>query len=113
MPTLRSHANAERGSILRVHSYEIAVDMTGLLEGNELRAVSTIRFTGEPGASTFADCAAQVVSATLNGEDIPPSAIDDSRIGLDNLREDNVLVVRIGPGLDRPGHRRAPLRRSH
>ena len=96
MATLRSLTRdeaRERGSSLRVHSYEIAVDMTGLLERNELRAVSTIRFTGEAGASTFVDCAARVVSATLNGEDVPPNAIDDSRIGLDNLGEDNVLVV--------------------
>ncbi len=96
MATLRSLTHQEardRGSSLRVHSYDIAVDLTGLLEGNELRAVSTIRFAGDPGASTFADCAARVVSATLNGEAVPSDAIGDARISLDNLGADNVLVV--------------------
>ncbi len=96
MSTLRSltHQEArERSSNVRVDSYDIAVDLTGLAEGNELRAVSTIRFTSDAGASSFVDCAARVVSATLNGEDIPADAIEDSRVALADLAADNVLVV--------------------
>jgi aminopeptidase N len=83
----------QRGATLRVDSYDIAVDMSGLLEGNELRAVSTVRFTSEPGSSTFADCAADVVSASLNGEEVPRDAVGDSRIAMADLKADNVLVV--------------------
>ncbi len=96
MATLRSltHQEArERGATLSVHSYDIAVDLTGLAEGNELRAVSTVAFTSDPGASTFADCAADVVSATLNGAPIEADAIGDARIALTDLQPDNVLVV--------------------
>ncbi len=96
METLRSltHQEArERSSLLGLQHYDIAVDMTGLAEGNELRAVSTIRFTSEPGAATFVDCAADVMSATLNGDEIAADAIGDSRIALANLRSDNVLIV--------------------
>jgi len=94
--TLRSltHQEArERSLLLEVRRYEIAVDLTGLAEGNELRAVSTIRFTSEPGASTFVDCAADVVSATLNGDEVAADATGASRIALAKLRSDNVLVV--------------------
>jgi aminopeptidase N len=96
MPTLRSltHDEArERSSLVGVQRYDIAVDMTGLAEGNDFRAVSTIHFTGQPGAATFVDCAARVVSATLNGQEIPGDAVGDARIALDDLRADNVLVV--------------------
>ncbi len=96
MSTLSSLTQSEareRGSALQVQSYDIAVDLTGLAEGNELRAVSTIHFTSEPGASTFVDCAADVVSATLNGDEIGPDAASDARIALADLQADNVLVV--------------------
>jgi aminopeptidase N len=96
VPTLRSLTQdeaRERGAMLTVNSYDIAVDMTGMADGNELRAVSTIRFRSEPGAASFADCAAEVVSATLNGESISADAVGDSRIALADLREDNELVV--------------------
>jgi aminopeptidase N len=96
VPTLRSltHDEArERHSLLGVQRYDITVDMTGLAEGNDFRAVSTIHFTAEPGAATFVDCAARVVSATLNGQEIPPGAVGDARIALADLRADNVLVV--------------------
>ena len=57
-----------------------------------MRCVSTIEFScREPGASTFLDCCADVVSATLNGEPLGPA--EQSRIALTGLREDNVVVV--------------------
>ena len=54
----RSEAE-ERSRLLAVTRYDIDVDLTGLLEGDTFRAVSTITFTcSEPGASTFVDCVA-------------------------------------------------------
>lgn len=97
MANLRSLTSKEartRASIIDVDRYDIDVDMTDLAEGAALRAVSTIRFScGHPGASTFVDCAAEVTSATLNGQPIGSEAIGDARIDLTDLAADNVLVV--------------------
>jgi aminopeptidase N len=97
VPNLRSLTSKEaraRASILDVNRYDIDVDMTDLADGNALQAVSTIRFScREPGASTFVDCAAEVATATLNGQPIPSEAIGDARIELTDLASDNVLVV--------------------
>jgi aminopeptidase N len=89
----RKEARA-RASILNVDRYDIAVDMTDLAEGDALRTTSTIHFScQEPGATTFVDCAADVVSATLNGEPIGSDALSDARIALTDLAADNVLIV--------------------
>jgi aminopeptidase N len=83
-----------RAALVTVHSYGIAVDLTGLLEGNELRATSTVRFScAAPGATTFADCVADVESATLNGRELVGDALLDGRIALDHLDRDNTLRV--------------------
>ncbi len=82
----------ERGALLSVGRYDVTVDLTDLLDGTDVRCVSTIEFScSQPGASTFLDCCADVVSATLNGEPLGPA--DQSRIELTGLREDNVVVV--------------------
>jgi aminopeptidase N len=95
--TLQSlkHTEAiERAALISVDRYDIEVDLTGLLEGDALRAVSTIRFScREPGATTFVDCAAEVESATLNGEPVDPSAVTAARLTLSDLVADNTLVV--------------------
>src|SRR5262245_54789088 len=89
----REEAEARTG-LLSVDRYDIAVDLTGLADGDEFRAVSTVRFTcAVPGESTFADCAAEVVSATLNGRPIGAEAIGDARITLTELAAENTLVV--------------------
>ncbi len=96
MPALRSLTQQEaraRRALIDVRSYEIAVDFTGLVDGNELRAVSTVTFTASADDSTFIDCAAEVVSATLNGEPIAADAVGDARIELTGLHDDNVLIV--------------------
>src|ERR1700710_2967626 len=68
------------------------VDLTDLVDGTAVRCVSTIEFScTRPGASTFLDCCADVVTATLNGEPLGPT--EQSRIELLGLREDNVVVV--------------------
>ena len=89
--SLRQEEAVERAALLSVTSYDIAVDLTDLVDGPTFRAVSTVRFTATPGASTFVDCCAEVESATLNGEPLP--AAEDGRIALDGLAEDNELVV--------------------
>ena len=111
MPSLTRDEARRRASLLDVERYDVAVDLTGLLDGDELRAVSTISFRcAEPGASTFIDAAVDVRSAVLNGAPIEGAA--GPRIELTGLRADNVLVVtsvqtdtgsrRMGPRLDGP-----------
>ncbi len=83
-----------RVELVRVGRYDIAVDLTGLLEGPWLRSVSTITFTcSRPGASTFVDCVAGVSRATLNGRDLDLTTIEGGRIPLPDLEADNVLEV--------------------
>jgi aminopeptidase N len=82
----------ERSRLLVIGRYDIDIDLTGLLDGDQLRCRSTIRFTASrPGASTFVDCAAEVGRATLNGQPVGPATED--RIELMDLASDNVLVV--------------------
>ena len=89
--SLRQEEAVERAALLSVTSYDIAIDLTDLPDGPAFRAVSTVRFTATEGASTFVDCCAEVVSATLNGESLP--AAEEGRIALAGLKEDNELVV--------------------
>jgi aminopeptidase N len=87
----RSEAES-RASLLKVTGYEVLVDVTDLLSGPELRCVSTVTFTcRQPGAETFIDCAAQVVSCTINGERLEPPTGD--RLFLNDLAETNVVRV--------------------
>ena len=84
----------ERAALLEVDRYDITVDLRGLLDGEVLESVSTIAFRcGEPGASTFVDCAADVRHATLNGRPLDPATVAEGRIPLPDLAADNVLVV--------------------
>jgi aminopeptidase N len=82
----------ERRAVVDTESYEIALDLT---TGAELfRSTSTIRFAATEGASTFVDLIAERVHRiTLNGVDIDVSAFADSRILLENLAAQNVLIV--------------------
>ncbi len=97
MSALRSLTRAEaeeRAGLVSVARYDIAIDMTELPDGDAFRAVSTVRFSClTPGTSTFIDCAAEVVSATLNGTSIAADAIGDARIVLADLAAENTLVV--------------------
>ena len=82
----------ERAALLSVYAYDIQVDLTDLPTGPEVRSISTVAFTSRtPGASTFVDCCAEVVSATLNGRPLGPSV--EGRIELPELAERNRLVV--------------------
>ena len=91
-PSLTQAEAERRAALLAVEKSDIAVDLSGLAAGPEVRCVSTVTFTcREPGAETFADCAAQVVSATLNGKTLPPTS--GSRITLPGLAAHNTLRV--------------------
>jgi aminopeptidase N len=93
--SVRSLTQAEaerRAALVAVDRYDVAVDLTDLPTGPRVRCVSTVTFTTrEPGAATFVDCAAEVVSATLN--EIPLGPAVDGRIALPDLAERNVLRV--------------------
>ncbi|RYC07093.1 aminopeptidase N [Nocardioides zhouii] len=92
--SLTQHEAATRSALLEVQRYDIAVDMTGLLEGEVFASTSTITFTcSEPGATTFVDVAMDVSRATLNGADVDVSQAADGRLPLPALAADNVLVV--------------------
>ncbi|MDR6866071.1 aminopeptidase N [Microbacterium resistens] len=83
----------ERRAIVDTESYEIALDLT---KGQEVfGSRSVVRFTATPGGSTFIDLIAhEVREITLNGEPIDPvAAFSDSRIALEGLAAENVLVV--------------------
>jgi aminopeptidase N len=88
-----TQAEAERrASLLAVERYDIAVNLTDLPTGPQVPCVSTVTFTcREPGAETFIECNPRVVSATLNGEALPPA--ENGRIALPRLAEHNSLRV--------------------
>ncbi|MEU1726371.1 aminopeptidase N [Nonomuraea sp. NPDC005692] len=100
----------ERARLLKVESYEVALDLT---EGDErFESVTTVRFTStSPGASTFIDLhGANVRKVTLNGTDLDVSSYDadKGRFPLPSLAESNELLVdadcsymRTGEGLHR------------
>ena len=86
---------ATRAALLDVTSYTIDLDLT---TGSEsFASTTTLAFTcREPGAATFADLVgATVHEISLNGRALDPAVVyADSRIALDDLEADNLLVVR-------------------
>ena len=94
MASLTREEAAARSALLDVERYDVALDLTGLLEGEIIEATSTITFTcNTPGASTFVDCAAEIEHATLNGVALDPATAERGRLPLPDLQADNVLVV--------------------
>jgi aminopeptidase N len=92
---MRSLTQAEaehRAALLTVRQYAVAVDLTATPTASPVSCVSTITFgCAEPGAETFVDCAAEVLSATLNGVALGPAV--EGRIALPGLAAENTLVV--------------------
>ena len=85
----------ERAALLDVERYDLEFDLTGLAEGDTLRATSTITFSATAeGASTFVDCLGEVEEAVLNGTPLPSGPLPDGRLALPGLASENVLVVR-------------------
>ncbi|GAA3393573.1 aminopeptidase N [Cryptosporangium minutisporangium] len=89
----------ERGDLLDVASYHIALDLTdgaGNPGTDTFRSVTEVKFSAKtPGASTFIDLiAADVRAATLNGTPLDVSNYDpEVGLRLEGLNADNVLVV--------------------
>ena len=99
---------ADRARLVSVSTYEVELDLT--TGDTTFASSSTVRFTAEPGSSTFIDLVApEVRSITLNGAALDPAgAFADSRIALADLAAENVLTVeatceysRTGEGLHR------------
>jgi aminopeptidase N len=88
------HETSQRAALLRVHSYDIQLDLT---RGDKLfRSVSLITFDcTEPGASSHADMVAEAVhEITLNGSQLDPdNAWANGRIALTGLADRNELRV--------------------
>ncbi|HEY0902690.1 MAG TPA: aminopeptidase N, partial [Marmoricola sp.] len=83
-----------RAGLIDVDSYIIELDLT--TSDQTFRSTTTIAFRcNQPGASTFVDLVgATVHRITLNGAALDPAeTYADSRILLDGLGADNVLVV--------------------
>ncbi|MFC0622559.1 aminopeptidase N [Kribbella deserti] len=106
----RNEARARAGLISDVR-YAVDLDLTGAATGAAtFPSITTVNFTAEPGAATFADLIASAVhEITLNGRSLDPATVyDGARIQLDDLAADNELRVvadcvysRTGEGLHR------------
>ena len=86
---------AARAALLDVTSYAIELDLT--TGEDTFGSTTTLTFSATtPGASTFADLVDAVVhEITLNGRPLDPATVyADSRIQLDDLAAENVLVVK-------------------
>jgi aminopeptidase N len=97
----------ERAALVSGLEYDIALDLT---RGTEVfGSVTTIRFRGTEGATTFLDAiTVQVDSIRFNGRDLDPSVSDGVRIALPPLAAENELTIaatmrysRSGEGLHR------------
>ncbi len=92
MQSLTQQEAAERSALLAVERYDVAVDLSEVPQGTNVRTESTVTFTcRRPGAVSFVDCMAEVESAVLNG--VPLPAAVEGRIELADLQADNVLTV--------------------
>jgi aminopeptidase N len=86
--------SAQRASLLTVHSYAVALDLTR--GESAFGSESVIRFDcAEPGAASYADLVAQQVQEiTLNGLSLDPElACADGRIALPGLAASNELRI--------------------
>ncbi|MFD5935488.1 aminopeptidase N [Streptomyces sp. NPDC060333] len=102
----------ERAALLSVDGYEVVLDLRSAVDEAEpaegprtFRSVTTIRFRAAAGSTTFADLIAPSVnSVTLNGAELDTAAVfDGSRIALEALAAENVLVVDANCAYSRTG----------
>ncbi|WP_421084071.1 aminopeptidase N [Rothia nasimurium] len=102
---------ALRASLIAIDHYDVHIDLTNAGAEFETYPVAmTVRFTAEPGSSTFIDYIHQSIdSIKLNGERLPlEQVVEGSRILLPGLLAENVLTIkgrsyfsRSGEGLHR------------
>ena len=83
----------ERRELVDTQSYEVSLDLTKGAEVFGSRSV--VRFTAKPDSFTFIDLIARDVrEISLNGDQLDPAEVfADSRIALNDLQAENVLVV--------------------
>ncbi len=99
-----------RAALLRVHRYDLVLDLTGLLEGDAAVTTSTVTFSClDAGADTFIECLGVVEEATLNGKPLPSGPPTDGRLVLTDLAVDNVVTVR---SVQRETHRGRGIHRA-
>lgn len=82
-----------RSELLKVDSYEIALDLT--TSEKTFRSTTTVKFSAhQVGSSTFIDAiTAEVHSVVLNGESLDVSVVSDgTRIQLENLKDRKSVV---------------------
>jgi aminopeptidase N len=98
VPNLTRDDARARAELLRVESYDVALDLTdggGKPSERTFRSTATIRFTATEGAETFIDVIAdRFHSVVLNGREIDVSDYrPEDGIALTGLAADNTLVV--------------------
>ncbi|WP_433725886.1 aminopeptidase N [Actinoplanes sp. CA-051413] len=92
MPSLTRAEATARAATLTVTGYDIDLDLTA--EGDTFRSRTVVRFTAEPGTTTFAELEpAELLSATLNGTPVDRAALAEERLTLTGLARENELVV--------------------
>ncbi|BCJ51598.1 aminopeptidase [Actinoplanes sp. NBRC 14428] len=92
MPSLTRAEATARAATVTVTGYDIALDLTG--GGDTFRSRTVLTFGAEPGSATFVELEpVTLLSATLNGEPLDPSALADERLTLTGLGDANELVV--------------------
>ncbi len=98
VPNLTREDARVRADLLKIESYDVVLDLTdggGKPSERTFRSTVTIRFTAEPGRSTFLDVIADSFHAvTLNGADVDVSGYEpENGIVLTPLAAENVVVV--------------------
>ena len=86
---------AERATRITVDGYDVALDLT--TGPATFHSTTTVAFRcSQPGSSTWIDLVApEVTSVNLNGRSLDPADVfDGSRIRLDDLQAENVLIVK-------------------
>ncbi|MGK5519856.1 aminopeptidase N [Micromonospora sp. URMC 107] len=92
MPSLTRVEASARGAAITVESYQVDLDLSG--DGERFRSDVTIRFRATPGAETFVEVQpAKLLAVRLNDRDVDPSTLDDNRLPLTGLAEENTLTV--------------------
>ncbi|GAB1645626.1 aminopeptidase N [Krasilnikovia sp. MM14-A1259] len=92
MPILSRDEAVTRAATITVTGYEIDLDLTTGAE--TFRSRTTVRFSAQPGATTFVEVEpATLGSARLNGTPLPADALVEHRLTLTGLVADNELVV--------------------
>lgn len=83
----------QRAAVVSPSEYVVELDLSG--ESTErFGSITTIRFAGTPGASTFVDLVGgEIAAITLNGVSVDPAVYEDSRIPLHGLDAENELRV--------------------